>query len=248
MKLWQTLLPCLAIFPGLTYGQANITRPLNYAVILFPSFQTLDVFGPLDILNSLSMTYPLNLYILAETLEPVSTHHNMPAGPNSNVSEAITPTHTFDNAPDDIEVLLVPGGAGTRAPAPALDAHVAFIKKTYPTLKYLITVCTGVGLVARTGILDGVRATGNKKAWAWVLAQSDKVHWVAEARWVQSGNIWTTSGISAGLDGMYNYVQTIYGEDVALTLANDLEHERELDWKHDPFSKLYNLTDPVYPN
>ena len=130
MKLGQTLLPCLAILPGLIYGQANITRSLNHAVVLFPGFTALDVFGLLNILNSLAMTYPLNLYILAETLEPVSTHHNMPAGPNSNVSEAVIPTHTFDNAPDDIEVLMVPGGAVTSAPAPALDAHVAFIKKT----------------------------------------------------------------------------------------------------------------------
>jgi len=248
MKLAQALFSCLTILPGLVYGQQNNTKPLNYAVIVFPAFQALDVFGPLDMFNILSINYPLNLYVLSDTLNPVSTQHRMPTVSNSNFSESIIPTHTFDNAPDDIEVLIIPGGVGTRAFAPALDPHVAFIKKTYPKLKYFIGFCTGVGLVARSGILDGVRATGNKRSWSWVTAQSDKVHWVAEARWIQSGNIWTTSGISASIDGMYNYVQTIYGEDVALNLANSLEYERELDWKHDPFSKLYNLTDPVYPN
>jgi len=47
---------------------------------------------------------------------------------------------------------------------------------------------------------------------------------------------------------MYNYIQTVYCEDVAVNLANSLEYERESDWKHDPFSKLYNLIDLVYPN
>jgi len=47
---------------------------------------------------------------------------------------------------------------------------------------------------------------------------------------------------------MYNYIQTICREDVALNLANSLEYERESDWKHDPFSELYNLIDLVYPN
>lgn len=241
----------LSLLPVLAFGQPNDTippPPVNYAVILFPAFEVIDVFGPLSILNLLSLAQPLNLYILAPTLNPVSTQPRMITVAKSNFSETILPTHTFDNAPEDIEVLIIPGGLGTRAPSPELDPHVAFIKKTYPKLKYLIGICTGVGLVARTGILDGIRATGNKRSWSWVIAQSSKVHWISHARWVNSGNIWTTSGLTSGIDGAFDFVKSVYGEDVALNLANGLEYKRELDWRNDPFADLYNLTDPVYPN
>lgn len=72
------------------------------------------------------------------------------------------PTHTYDTAPTDIEVLIVPGGFGNRLPA-AIPT-VEYIRRVYPSLKYLITVCTGSGLAARAGVLDHKRATTNKFA------------------------------------------------------------------------------------
>ncbi|KAF9528596.1 class I glutamine amidotransferase-like protein [Crepidotus variabilis] len=225
-----------------TPGDNSTALPLNYGVVLFPGFQALDVFGPLDVFNSLAINYTMNLFIIAETLDPVSTKHPMSMPGTSNFNEAILPTHTFANPPESLDVLLVPGGGGTRVAAPGLDAPVKFITDTYPTLQYLISVCTGVGLVARTGILDGLAATGNKKAWAWVIAQGPNVNWVTHARWVHTKNIWTTSGISAGLDGTYDFVRTVYGEDVGVNLANNLEYSPIMDWKDDKFADLYNLT------
>ncbi len=98
------------------------------------------------------------------------------------------PTHTFETAPP-LDVLFVPGGLGTRAPSPLLNSTIAFIKERYPTLQYFITVCTGSGVAARAGVLDGVHATTNKAAWAETTALGPKVRWVAEARWVEDGNI-----------------------------------------------------------
>lgn len=62
--------------------------------------------------------------------------------------------------------------------------------------------------------------------------------WIHEARWVTDGNIWTSSGISAGIDMMYAFVADQYGEDVAAELANASEYERKTDPNHDPFAKL----------
>lgn len=77
------------------------------------------------------------------------------------------PTRTFANAPMDLEVLLIPGGLGTRNEE-AMKPIVNFLRDTYPKLKYLLTVCTGSAVLAKTGILDGKKATSNKKSWAWV--------------------------------------------------------------------------------
>jgi putative intracellular protease/amidase len=77
------------------------------------------------------------------------------------------PTHTFDTAPDDIEVLIVPGGFGSRQEE-NIDGVIEFVRARYGKLRWLLTVCTGSAIVAKSGILDGRRATSNKRAFSWV--------------------------------------------------------------------------------
>ena len=215
--------------------------PINFGVVLFPTFEALDVFGPLESLNLLSFSHPMNLSLIAATLDPVSTKpHSAAMNPyNSSFGESILPTHTFGTV-GPLDVLLVPGGLGTRAAD--LNATISFISRTYPTLDYLIAVCTGVGIVARTGILDGRRATTNKKAWAQTTALGPRVNWIAHARWVTDGNIWTSSGVSAGMDVILAWIESIYGNATATDIANGMEYERHLNASWDPFADLYNLT------
>jgi putative intracellular protease/amidase len=94
--------------------------------------------------------------------------------------------------------LIIPGGIGSRAPAPLLNNTITLVKERYPTFQYLITVCTGAGIAARAGVLDGKHATTNKRAWDETTALGPKVKWIRQARWVTDGNIWTTSGVAAG--------------------------------------------------
>jgi putative intracellular protease/amidase len=171
--------------------------PVKYGIVLFPSFTALDVFGPLDVLNAIALQNgTIDLAIIAATLAPVSTALRAMNTTGSNIGEPVVPTHTFDTAPTDLEVLLVPGGGGTRAPdlGPAID----YVRATYPSLKYIISVCTGATILARAGILDGRRATTNKKAWAWATSTGPNTTWIPTARWVVDGNVWTTSGVAAG--------------------------------------------------
>jgi putative intracellular protease/amidase len=87
-----------------------------------------------------------------------------------NFGQSAVPTHTFETAPKDIEVLIVPGGLGLRDDVER--GHVAeYLKEVYPRLRWILTVCTGSVPLAMSGILDGKRATTNKKGWVWVSAQ-----------------------------------------------------------------------------
>ncbi|KAF8075227.1 class I glutamine amidotransferase-like protein [Lyophyllum atratum] len=217
------------------------TIPINFGIIVFPGFQALDAFGPLDALNTLAYDFPLNLSIIAETLEPVSTRAPNAPPPNSgNFSESILPTHTFETAPQ-LDVLLVPGGRGTRDPK--IQGAIDFVAKVYPSLKYLITICTGAGIAARAGVLDDRSATTNKKHWATNIALRTQVKWIAHARWVVDGNIWTSSGISAGLDVIFAFITDVYGKEAADMVADSLEYERHTDSSWDPYAELYNLKD-----
>ena len=204
-----------------------------FGVILYPRFEVLDVFGPLEALNQLTRLpgYDnLSLVIIADTLDPVSS-----ATPfNAHFEQTVVPTHTFDDAPH-LDVLLVPGGIlKDHDTQPAVD----FIRARYPELQYLITVCTGAGVAARAGVLDGRRATTNKVAWKSVTehARSQKTYWVAKARWIVDGNVWTTSGVSAGTDGMIAWIEQVYGEQAASKAVEQMEYFRHPDSGNDPFA------------
>ena len=133
--------------------------------------------------------------MIAETLDPVSSEPNMnPA--NSSFFPYVMPTHTFANAPD-LDVLLVPGGGGMRVPN--VTAISEYIVKVFPKVQYFLTVCTGSGLAARAGVLDGRYATTNKIAFNQMNGYGPKVKWVAPARWVVDGNVWTSSGVRLSL-------------------------------------------------
>lgn len=221
----------------------SIEPPIYWSIVLFPGFQALDVFGPLDILNIVARYKKVELSIIAATLDPVSTSVATlfpeqqdvwnPAG--STIEQAVVPTHTFDNPPEKIDVLLVPGGVGTRHEASSAPV-IEFIEKIYPSLRYFLTVCTGSALAARAGVLDGKRATTNKRAWNEVIAMREGPNWIRRARWVADGNVWTSSGISAGMDMMFAYVEYIWGKKFANSISKSMEYVRNEDWDNDPFA------------
>ncbi|KAJ7867207.1 class I glutamine amidotransferase-like protein [Mycena olivaceomarginata] len=214
--------------------------PSSYGLLLFPTFEQLDVNGPMEALYLLSLQFPMNLAIIAETLDPVSSKP-LPANNtlNSNFSQSVLPTHSFANVPP-IEVLLIPGGFGAEVPE-ASDATIAFVHDVFPKLQYLITVCTGAGLAARAGVLDGRNATTNKAEWVKTTALGPRTNWIAQARWVVDGNVWTTSGVSAGTDGVLAFIEELYGAGPATSVANTMEWVRIMNSSDDPFAGLYGL-------
>lgn len=186
----------------------------------------------------------MSLSLIADSMDPIASNR-FPWAPerlNPRFGEQFLPTHTFANAPP-LDVLIVPGGAGTRAPSPVLNTTIAFVKERFPTVQYLLTVCTGAGIAARAGVLDGKYATTNKRAWAETTAWGPNVKWVPQARWVEDGNVWTSSGVSAGIDLMIAFIGHIWGNSTAVTVANGMEYVRHPVSTDDPFAALYNLTD-----
>ena len=107
--------------------------------------------------------------------------------------------------------------------------------------EYVTAVCTGSALLARAGILEGRKATTNKKAYDWATSQSDKVHWIKQARWVEDGKFFTSSGVSAGMDMSLALIAGLFGEDTAVQAATWAEYEWHRDAGWDPFAKVYGL-------
>ena len=136
----------------------------------------------------------LDVKIITPTTENIVISPPLGNRFNSTYAPEIVGVATMDDDLD-LDVLVVPGGAAARDPT--LTYVDDYIVEKMPDLDYLMTICTGAIFAARGGVFDGRRATTNKNAWDLVTAHGDNVTWVAPARYVIDGNIWSSSGVSA---------------------------------------------------
>ncbi|KAK5164534.1 uncharacterized protein LTR77_009740 [Saxophila tyrrhenica] len=225
--------------------------PKSYGLLLFPQFEVLDAAGPTELLNILSGPFEhseISLSVIAPTKDLVSPAPPSGVGHQVLGQQLYQPTHSFADAPP-LDVLIVPGGRGTARSDEEMRDVLDFIRDRFngsgghAPLKYVFSVCTGSDLLARAGVLDDRRATTNKKAWSRVTPHGTKTHWVANARWVASGRVWTTSGVTAGIDGMAALVGKVYGEDLADRVCDFIEHVRVKDPASDPFAEMNGCKD-----
>jgi transcriptional regulator GlxA family with amidase domain len=191
-------------------------------VLLFPEFELLDVFGPLEAFGQAKDWF--RIVTVAEKAGPVTSAQ----GPRAVAD------HGFVDCPP-LDILLVPGGMGTRREVDNATL-VDWIAARARSAETTTSVCTGAALLARAGVLDGRRATSNKRAFAWVAEQGPKVHWVRQARWVDDGSVVTSSGVSAGIDMTLHLIGRIAGPGVRDDIATRMEYEARNDAGHDPFA------------
>ena len=232
--------------------------PKSFGILLFPQFEVLDAAGPIEALNVLARSdgfEDMTLSIISKTSEPISVGPVPPntKGRNFLGPQLYVPTHTFESAPH-IDVLIVPGGGGAMDPLPGgakpdTDGHIDFIRKTFngldgrQPLKYLISVCNGTMLLIKAGVLDGVKATTTKDLWKTITEMGPKTHWIGKARWVDSGRLWTTSGVSAGTDGVLAWMESLVGSDRVTYVVNAMEWRRAESPEDDPFATVFGCED-----
>ena len=197
---------------------------MNINVLLFDGFETLDAFGPVEMLSRMGKN--------------TITCFSMDGGP-------VMSSHRFQvftvpvSSVDLTDPLLIPGGMATRKLI-SDEVFLARLGELARQAEYVLTVCTGSALLAKTGLLDGRRATSNKKAFAWVKSNSDMVLWEGRARWVADGKFYTASGVTAGIDMALGFLRDLYGAEVSETLARNTEYIWNSDSTFDPFSPEEN--------
>jgi transcriptional regulator GlxA family with amidase domain len=199
-------------------------KPRTLGALLYPQFELLDLYGPLEMFGSLGKA--LQIVTIAEQPGPVRSS----PGP-STVAE-----HSFSSAPP-LDLLLVPGGVGT-FPQLTNEAMLGFLRERAPRCEVAMSVCTGAALYAAAGLLDGRRATTNKQFFSVTCASGAKTSWVKEARWVEDGAYVTSSGVSAGTDMALAVIAKLWGAPVAQQIADLTEYEWQRDAARDPFARF----------
>ncbi|AYJ47306.1 DJ-1/PfpI family protein [Rhodococcus sp. P1Y] len=204
-----------------------MTEVRRISIVVFDGFELLDVFGPVGLFGQLPDL------ISVEFVGPA-------AGPvRSSQGTEIVATVSYDEAATP-DVVLVPGGKGTRSLV-SNDSFVTWLGSWAKNAEMVTSVCTGSALLAASGLLDGYRATTNKRAFEWATSQSQAVEWVAQARWVEDRDRWTSSGVAAGMDMAAALLAHFFGEAVAGQVSGAIELEVHTDSTWDPFAAANGL-------
>src|SRR6185436_14084398 len=100
---------------------------------------------------------------------------------------------------------------------------------------YVLSVCTGSALLAKTGLLGGKKATSNKRVFSWVVTNGLNVLWDEKARWTVDGKYYTSSGVSAGIDMSLGFLADLQGIAFARQVALEMEYNWTEDKDNDTF-------------
>lgn len=206
----------------------------HLGAILYPGFEMLDLFGPLELFSVLGSQH-IRISTVAESAGPVAAA----IGAEGAVGPRVIADHDFASAPP-FDLLLVPGGAGTLVELNN-GVMLEFLRQRCAAAELVASVCTGSALLARAGVLDGLRATSNKQVFALAASQSDRVQWIEAARWVEDGKFFTSSGVSAGMDMALAVIARLWGEDSATRAASYAEYSWHRDADRDPFAAELNV-------
>ncbi|MDD4297958.1 MAG: DJ-1/PfpI family protein [Ruminiclostridium sp.] len=191
-----------------------------FNIILFDGFETLDAMGPIEIISKLPSLYKLEYFSLNGGMVESSQSFYIKTQPLSEIN------------PNGY--LLIPGGMGTRKLIED-TVFISAIKTLVEQAPYVLTVCTGVALLGKTGLLEGKRATGNKMAFEWIEKSSSAI-WIKKARWVNDGKFYSSSGVSAGMDMMLGFIRDIHSVKMTQNICKYIEYIWNDDADNDPFA------------
>ncbi|MFC3675093.1 GlxA family transcriptional regulator [Ferrovibrio xuzhouensis] len=119
------------------------------------------------------------------------------------------------------DTLLVAGGPGARAAIDDAALH-RLLRQAAGRVRRLGSVCTGNFPLAGAGLLDGRRATGHWRSCGWLAKRFPAIRFEADAIWVRDGNIWTSAGVTAGIDLALALIEDDHGSRLALEVAKAL--------------------------
>ena len=202
-------------------------------VLVFPDFQLLDAAGPISVFEIAGRfaAAPSSIKVLAVTPGPVRS---------SSGVEMLAHGLKVSGA---ISTLLVAGGEGVDAAA-RCEKTLAFVRAMAKRGARLASVCSGVYVLAETGLLDGRRATTHWQRTRHFLSVYPKVKLEPDRIFVRDGNIWSSAGITAGIDLALAMVVEDYGEEIAQKTARQLVLYHRRSGGQSQFSSLLELKAP----
>jgi transcriptional regulator GlxA family with amidase domain len=187
----------------------------NVAILIFDDVEVLDFAGPYEVFavaDELHNYSLFNVYTVAERRSAVQARNKLSINPAYRISDCPKP-----------DILVIPGGDGTTT---LLENRVVmdWIQQAAQNAELILSVCTGSLLLAKAGILEGLRATTHHTAFDRLADLAPHTKIVSNKKYVDNGSVVTSAGVSTGIDMCLFVVGKIAGEVSAVKTAENMEY------------------------
>ena len=189
----------------------------HVGILLFDEVEVLDFAGPFEVFaatDELRGGDTFNVFTFAENLGTVRARNGLKVVP-----------HFSREACPNPQILVIPGGIGTR-PLLGKPALLEWIRLKTKYAEHVMSVCTGALVLARAGLLDGLRATTHHECFGLLRELAPQAEVVEADRFTDNGKILTAAGISAGIDCALHVVEQLLGREAADATARYMEYRR----------------------
>jgi transcriptional regulator GlxA family with amidase domain len=179
-------------------------------IVAYPDVELLDVAGPASVFANAGLAH-YAVSVFAPAVGAVATSSRL----------GIVADHSCEAPPRGVDTLLVAGGEGTRA-ACADPQFLDGVRRLARRARRVASVCSGSFILAAAGLLDGRRATTHWRYAGELARLFPQVRVEADAIWVRDGEVWTSAGVTAGIDLALALVEDDLGRHAALAVAREL--------------------------
>jgi transcriptional regulator GlxA family with amidase domain len=228
MKRLILLMLILTTIPGCAETKSLNKGPIRVAMVLEQGATIIDFAGPMEVFQDVmlnpdgsavrdgyhqDMISPFEIYTVSEKKELIQTSSGM----------KVMPDYTYGDAPQP-QIVLIPaqGGKG--------EARLEWLKKVSGKTDYMVSVCTGAFILAKTGLLDGKSASTHHWFNDRFAQMNPKVKLERGVRFVDNGKVLTAGGLTSGIDLALHIVERYYGREIAQSTAEYMEYQSD-GWK-----------------
>ncbi len=191
----------------------------SVGIFLFNEVEVLDFAGPFEVfsITKVHEEKPFTVYTVSQNGEMITARNGLKVNPDYSIKDL-----------PPVDILIIPGGKGARENEVKNDIIINWIRQQMKEVKLITSVCTGALLLAKAGLLDGLKATTH-----WASIQTFKkdfpnVEVMENVKFVDEGHIITSAGISAGINMSFHIVKNLLGVEVAEDTAKSMEYDIDL--------------------
>ncbi len=187
----------------------------NVAILIFDEAEVLDFAGPFEVFSvtsELNNFELFNVFTVAKTMRSVLAANGL----------SINPKHNFKNSPP-IDILIVAGGAGSRVQMQDTKT-LKWVKKIHRNTQFTVSICSGARLLGALGLLDGQPYCTHRDVYEHMQEIVPTGIPKKSERFVNFDKIYTSGGISAGIDLSFHIVEKLHGKEIADKTAYYMEY------------------------
>ena len=198
---------------------ASKATPRRIGILVYPGVQSLDVTGPLEVFHGAGQLVQRSgrddagyeITTIARNTRPVATSSGLRIAADTTLARCELP----------LDTLIVAGGSG-RGRAEEDRELLGWLRQAASRARRTASVCTGAFLLARAGLLDGRRVTTHWASAAELQREHPEIEVDAEPIFIRDGALWTSAGVTAGMDLALAMVEEDLDREAALTIARHL--------------------------